>query len=75
MTYRRGKTIMAEPSINSLLKIVDNRFSLCIITGKRAKQLIDGAHKRTNCSSKNAVTIALNEINENQISFSGQNRV
>ena len=60
---------MTDPSINSLLKKVDDRFSLCIITGKRARQLINGAHKLTSCSSKNAVTIAVNEINENKITY------
>jgi len=63
---------MAEPSISTLLRKVDNRFILCIVTGKRAKQLINGAHKLTNCKSKNAVTIAINEINENLTTYVGQ---
>lgn len=60
---------MINPSINSLLGKVDSRYTLCIITGKRARQLINGANKLTNCSSKNAVTIAVNEINENRITY------
>lgn len=60
---------MTDPSITSLLEKVDDRFSLCIIAGKRARQLISGARKLTNCSSKNAVTIAVNEINENKITY------
>lgn len=60
---------MVEPPIDSLLEKVDNRFTLCMITGKRARQLINGAHKLTNCTSKNAITIAVNEINENMITF------
>jgi len=60
---------MIDPSINSLLEKVDNRYTLCTITGKRARQLINGAYKYTNCSSKNAVTVAINEINENMITY------
>jgi len=60
---------MVEPPIGSLLEKADNRFTLCIITGKRARQLIDGAHKLTNCTSHNPITVAINEINENMITF------
>ena len=60
---------MAGPSINSLLEKVDSRFELCIIAGKRARQLVDGAQKLSSCKSNNAVTIATNEINENWITY------
>ena len=60
---------MTDPSIHSLLEKADNRFALCIITGKRARQLTNGAHKLTNCASKNAVTLAANEIDENRITY------
>ena len=60
---------MINPSISSLLGKVDSRFTLCIATGKRARQLISGAHKLTNCNSRNAVTVAANEINENRITY------
>lgn len=60
---------MVEPPIGSLLEKADNRFTLCILTGKRARQLINGAHKLTNCTSNNAITLAVNEINENMITY------
>jgi DNA-directed RNA polymerase subunit omega len=60
---------MIDPSISSLLEKVDNRFTLCVLAGKRARQLINGAHKLTNCDSQKAVTIAINEINENMITY------
>ena len=60
---------MTDPSINTLLEKVNNRFTLCIIAGKRARQLVDGAHKLTKCKSENSVTIAVNEINENKITY------
>lgn len=58
---------MMHPSLDSLLEKVDNRFALCIIAGKRARQLIDGAHKLTNYNSWSEVTIAMNEVSENKI--------
>ncbi|WP_330389476.1 DNA-directed RNA polymerase subunit omega [Geosporobacter ferrireducens] len=61
--------MMTDPSVNSLLEKVNSRFTLCIVTGKRARQLIDGAHKLTDCSSENAVTVAANEINEDMITY------
>ncbi len=60
---------MVEPPIGSLLEKVDNKYTLCMITGKRARQLIDGAHKLTNATSGNAITVAVNEINENMIAY------
>lgn len=60
---------MVDPPIGSLLEKVDNRFTLCILTGKRARQLIDGARKLTGCTSGNPITIAINEINENMITY------
>ncbi len=60
---------MIEPSINSLLKKVDNKFTLCILVGKRARQLINGAHKLSDCKSEKAVTIAINETNDDMITY------
>lgn len=60
---------MLYPLISSLLEKVDNRYTLCILTGKRARQLTNGAHKLTRCNSHKAVTIAVNEINENMITY------
>ena len=60
---------MIHPTMDTLLEKADNRFALCIITGKRARQLIGRAHSLNNQGSKNAVTIAINEISENKISY------
>jgi DNA-directed RNA polymerase subunit omega len=68
MNYWRG-TDMIHPSIDALLKKADSRFALCIVIGKRARQLISGADVLVNYKSQNAVTLALNEISEDKISF------
>jgi DNA-directed RNA polymerase subunit omega len=60
---------MIEPALNSLLSKVDSRYTLVVATAKRARQLADGAHKLTKCTSDKPVTIAINEINENKITY------
>lgn len=60
---------MINPSIVSLLENIDNRYSLVVITAKRARQLIDGAKPMIDIDSSKPVTIAINEINEGKIQF------
>ncbi len=60
---------MINPSIVDLLDKVDNRYSLVIVTSKRARQLIDGAEKLTDTKSNKSLTLAINEVNDNQISY------
>jgi DNA-directed RNA polymerase subunit omega len=60
---------MIEPSISSLMEKVDSRYTLCILVGKRARHLTDGARSLTKNSSGKAVTIAANEVNENMITY------
>lgn len=60
---------MIYPMIDSLLKKTDSKFTLTVIVSKRARQLISGAYKLTECDSENSVTIAANEFNESKISF------
>jgi DNA-directed RNA polymerase subunit omega len=60
---------MISPSIISLLRNIDNRYSLVVITAKRARQLIDGAKPMLDVDSSKPVTIAINEINEGKIQY------
>ncbi len=60
---------MIEPSINSLLSKVDSRYTLVCAASKRARQLTDGMNKLTKCTSEKSVTIAINEINEDKITY------
>jgi len=61
--------MIIEPSINSLMDKVDSKYTLCILAGKRARQLTDGANRLTNYDSKNELTIAINEIDEKKITY------
>ena len=60
---------MIYPPLSSLLGKVDCRYTLVVATAKRARQLSEGAHKLTKCISEKPVTIALNEINEDRITY------
>lgn len=60
---------MIFPAIGSLLKKVDSRYTLVIVTSKRARQLVDGAPKLVNCGSVKPVTVAIHEIDEDKITY------
>jgi DNA-directed RNA polymerase subunit omega len=60
---------MINPSIVELLEIVDNRYSLVVITSKRARQLIEGDKPLTLVDINKPLTIAINEINSGEITF------
>lgn len=48
---------------------VDNKYTLCVLVGKRARQLIGGAQRLTECNSHKEVTVAINEVNENKVTY------
>lgn len=60
---------MIDPPLGSLLNKVDSRYTLVVAAAKRARQLSEGARKLTRCVSEKPVTVALNEINEDKITY------
>lgn len=60
---------MINPSIVELLEKVDNRYSLVVITSKRARQLIEGDKPLTLVDINKPLTIAINEVNSGEITF------
>lgn len=60
---------MINPSIVDLLEKVDNRYSLVIITSKRARQIIDGAETYVSVESNKPLTIAINEVNDSFVEY------
>lgn len=60
---------MINPSIVDLLEKVDNRYSLVIITSKRARQIIDGAESYVTVESNKSLTVAINEVNEGYVEY------
>ena len=64
---------MINPSITELLEKVEDRYSLVIVTSRRARQIIDSNQPLTSNSSKKPLTIAINEVNEGLISYHKNN--
>lgn len=60
---------MINPSVIDLLQKVEDRYSLVIVTSKRARQLIDGAKRLSDVDSKKPLTIAINEVYEGSVTY------
>lgn len=60
---------MVKPSVTELLKKVDNRFELVVMTAKRARQLSKGDKPLTNKQEESTVTLAADEIAEGQVTI------
>lgn len=60
---------MINPSVVDLLEKVHDRYSLVILTAKRARQIIDGSNPQVETDSNKPLTIAINEVNNNSINF------
>ena len=60
---------MINPSVVDLLKEAKDRYSLVILTSKRARQIIDGSKPQVDAHSNKPLTIAINEVNEGAINF------
>ena len=59
--------MMVKPAVTDLLKKVDNRYSLVIMTAKRARQIAEGETPMTSADEKSPVTLAVNEIYEDKV--------
>lgn len=60
---------MINPSVVELLTKVEDRYSLVIVTSKRARQLIEGKRSLVEVDSKKPLTIAINEVNEGIVTY------
>ena len=63
---------MLKPPIEELLMKVENRFALCVLTSKRARQLIIGAVSSINVDTERVVAIAIDEIYNGQVTYAGK---
>ena len=59
--------MMVKPTVTELLKKVDNRFTLVVVTAKRARQLSNGDTPLTNKVEDSNVTLAAVEIAEGKV--------
>lgn len=60
---------MINPSIVDLLTKVGDRYSLVILTSKRARQIIEGSEPLVDVDSNKPLTIAINEVNEDAVKY------
>jgi DNA-directed RNA polymerase subunit omega len=60
--------MIVKPTVSELLEeIGDNRYSLVIMTAKRARQLADGDPARVKAKDRSLVTVAAKEIAAGQV--------
>lgn len=60
---------MISPSIVELKDMVGDKYSLVVITSKRARQLIEGEKSLVEIDSNKPLTIAINEVYQDKIKF------
>jgi len=60
---------MINPSVVDLLEKVHDRYSLVMLTSKRARQIIEGSAPKISVDSKKSLTIAINEFDQDAFEF------
>ncbi|AAK79685.1 DNA-directed RNA polymerase subunit omega [Clostridium acetobutylicum] len=60
---------MISPSVVDLKAKTGDRYSLVVITSKRARQIIAGEEPLVDIESNKALTIAINEVDQDKIKF------
>ena len=68
--------MMSYPSIDSLVKKVDNKYTLVTLAAMRARELNDGAAPLVEgAEGKKNVSIALQEIDDGKITYADASRI
>jgi DNA-directed RNA polymerase subunit omega len=60
---------MINPSVVDLLEKVHDRYSLVILTSKRARQIIEGAEPQISINSNKPLTVAINEVDQDALEY------
>ena len=60
---------MIYPSLDLLLKKVDSKYTLVVLTSRRARELVSGDRTLVPSKSNKAVTIALEEIAADKVTY------
>ena len=68
--------MMSYPSIDSLVKKVDNKYTLVTLAAMRARELNDGAAPLVEgAEGKKTVSIALQEIDDGKMTYADASRI
>jgi len=60
---------MIHPSLDSLVNKVDSKYTLVVLTAKRAREIMSGDITTADSKSNKPVTLALEEITQGQVSY------
>lgn len=60
---------MLNPSFDHVLKKGDSRYTLVMLTAKRARQIVDGSEPLVETESNKPVTIAIEEIVSGKVKY------
>lgn len=60
---------MLNPSFDHVLQEGDNRYTLVMLTAKRARQIVEGSEALVETESTKPVTIAIEEIVQGKIKY------
>ncbi|AJQ27422.1 DNA-directed RNA polymerase subunit omega [Pelosinus fermentans] len=60
---------MIYPSLDVLVTKVDSKYTLVVLAAKRAREIMDGATALVESKSNKQVTIALEEVAQDKISY------
>ena len=60
---------MIDPPIAELLEKVESRYTLVILTAKRARQLTAGSVRRVKVDTNKNVTVSVHEIAEGKVTY------
>lgn len=66
--------MMCYPSIDALVKKVDTKYTLVTLAAIRARELTDGALPLLDDDGKKTVTLALEEIYKDKITYSDEKK-
>lgn len=61
--------MMNQPPLDVLRDRVDSRYTLVVSVAKRARQLLEGGSPLVECESTKPVTVAMQEMAADKISF------
>lgn len=68
--------MMSYPSIDSLVKKIDNKYTLVTLAAMRARELNNGAAPLVEgAEGKKTVSIALQEIDDGKITYADASRI
>ncbi|MDF2503210.1 MULTISPECIES: DNA-directed RNA polymerase subunit omega [Clostridium] len=60
---------MINPSIVDLVKKTGDRYSVVVVTSKRARQIIGGAKPLVDIDANKPLTIAINELDQDKFTY------